>query len=293
MQNFILYQLKNYLGQVQGPILAEKVRRFRRLNFRKLSYSDIQKEISNVLCFGDSATLMPMLGTYPAKTRFYRVRKLGTDDRSFPLQGMRIDADAWNPPPAVAGIQRLNKAGESLLYTTPMNCNAAIEEMRLEEDEIFSLIVYQAQFPIKVAQIGVSYFPSDLTDEEKYKLEILNDFLEHEFTREVGRGTEHLYQISEIIAKDYYDLPPEMQDAWCYPSVAERGQVNVCFRPEQAREKLELLGVQFCRHKRKMDTFQIEVLAVASGFGPDGMFQYHNIGSNVQKAIFPEIGTLR
>jgi hypothetical protein len=33
----------------------------------------------------------------------------------------------------------------------------------------------------------------------------------------------------------------------------------------------------------------MNVAAVAVGFGPDGAFQYHAIGSEVQKSVFPEI----
>lgn len=292
MQEFVIHLFKQHLARVEAPLLAEKVRRFRRLNFRKLSYAEIQREIGNVLCFEDQALLMPMMGKYPAGGLFYRIRRLAPDDRAFPLRGMTFEYDAWAPPASVATMQRLNKAGEPLLYTTPLNFAVAIEELRVPEDEFFSLIVYRARSEIKVAQVGLGTMPPELTEEEHFKMELLNDFLEHEFTREVGRGTEHLYQISEIIAKDYFDLPPDAQDAWCYPSVAERGGYNVCFRPERAREKLELLGVQFCRYRREGDDLLINVAAVAVGFGADDVFQYHAIGSEVQKVIFPEISPM-
>lgn len=275
--------LKQHLARVDVRVLAEKVRRFRRLNFRKLTYAEIQSEITSVLCFDDHAVLMPLTGTYPIDTRFYRIRRLSVDDRTFPLRGMRVEADAWNPPAPSKG--RLNKDRESLLYTSPMNVGIAIEEMRIPEGEIFSLIVYRAKAPINVAQIGMGHVPDELGNDERHKMELLNDFLEHEFTREVGQGTEHLYQISEIIAKDYYDLPPDFQDAWCYPSVAERGGVNVAFRPDKAREKLELLGVQFGSHKGGM----MEIKVAAIGLGPDGVFQYHAVGSKAMTRVFPEI----
>lgn len=289
MQEFFIHLFKQHIARVEAPVLAEKVRRFRRLNFRKLSYADVQREIGDVLCFEGQAILMPLMGTYPAGSLFYRIRRLAPDDRAFPLQGMRVEADAWAPPASVATMQRLNKVGEPLLYTTPLNFAVAIEEMRVPEDEFFSLIVYRAREPIKVAQVGLGHIPPELTDDERFKMEQLNDFLEHEFTREVGKGTEHLYQISEIIAKDYFDLPPDAQDAWCYPSVAEREGYNVCFRPEQAREKLDLLGIQFCRYKREIESILMEVRAVAIGFDAEGVFQYHAIGSDIQKAVFPEI----
>ncbi len=82
-----------------------------------------------------------------------------------------------------------------------------------------------------------------LHDEDALKVEMLHDFLRHEFTRDVGRGTEYLYRISESIAKSWFDLPPEVQDAWCYPSIVDQNLYNIAFRPRQ-RSKLRLLEVQ-------------------------------------------------
>ncbi len=58
--------------------------------------------------------------------------------------------------------------------------------------------------------------------------DLINNFLKDEFSRDVGRGTEYLYKISEIIAKWYFDLPPgDVQDAWAYSSIQDKEKYNL------------------------------------------------------------------
>ncbi len=48
------------------------------------------------------------------------------------------------------------------------------------------------------------------------------------------------------IAKDYFELPPrDVQDAWCYPSIANKSAINLCMRPDIATEKLRLKYITF------------------------------------------------
>ena len=101
----------------------------------------------------------------------------------------------------------------------------AIDELKIPDGERFSLIVYKAVEDVKVTMIGGQPDIKGLHDGEALKVEMLQGFLRDEFTRDVGKGTEYLYRISEIIAKAYFDLPAEVQDAWCYPS--DGGQERV------------------------------------------------------------------
>ncbi|MBD9381145.1 hypothetical protein IB258_07830 [Achromobacter sp. ACM02] len=205
------------------------------------------------------------------------------------MKGMRVESDAWSPPAHVVGAGRLNRVGEPLLYTSPGNPTVAVEEMKIPDGENFSLIVYEALEDIRVSTIGVTPDLPNLNKDEVLKLRMLNDFLAHEFTRDVGVGTEYLYNISDVIAKDYFDLPPQMQDAWCYPSVAARPAANVCFRPDLAKRKLRLVGVQINTCNRDQNGMRFQVKCIASGFDGDGVFCYHSIGSDVQRVVFPDI----
>ena len=86
---------------------------------------------------------------------------------------------------------------------------------------------------------------SDLDHANALKVEMMQGFLRDEFTRDVEHGTEYLYRISETIAKEYFDLPPEMQDAWCFPSVVDKRCFKATFSPG-TRSKLRLIGVGNC-----------------------------------------------
>jgi hypothetical protein len=286
-------RLKEHLSYVDAGKLLDKIRAFRLLPIKSMPKHKISEEISKVLCFdtpsGSTAILTPAMMSYPKGTKFYRVRTLDKDDTKFPLRGMRTESDAWSPPSQFVKPGRLNIEGESLLYTAPMSPKVAIEELKIPDDEIFSLIVYESTLDIAVTAIGFNQEMATLNSDEKLKMSLINDFLTHEFTRDVGMGTEYLYKTSETIIKDYFDLPPQIQDAWCYPSVAEKQSVNVCFRPENAKEKLRLIGVQFAKCNRNENSICIEVKCIAAGFDSEGIFQYHGIGSDAQREAFPEI----
>lgn len=160
--------------------------------------------------------------------------------------------------------------------------------MKIPDGELFSLIVYEALEQINVTIIGAQPNTEGLNAEEVLKSKMIQDFLKHEFIRDVGVGTEYLYRISESITKDYFDLPPDFQDAWCYPSVAKKGHFNVCFRKDN-RSKLKLVGSQIASVTRERDDYLFQAKLVTK-VGADGeSLTYHKIGSDEQRELFPEI----
>ncbi|NQD89549.1 hypothetical protein HP499_17330 [Paenarthrobacter sp. CM16] len=280
----------NHFSQIELGELQRKIHAFRRLPFHRLDREAVSNALLDVLTFGPErrAILAPQTGTYPAGTTFYRIRALQPNDHILPLRDMRVAADAWEPPASVVKAQRLNVAGESLLYTTPGDASVVVAETRMPPSTLFSLIRYSSRTPINVTVIGGEPGLMGLTSEQHLKLAMLMNFLEHEFTRDVGIGTEYLYIASEIIAKDYFDLPPEVQDAWCYPSVASRPAVNVAFRPAVARTKLALEGVSIARWSPTDDGISLHGLAFAEAPVGSAEFRWHTHGTPVQEAIFPE-----
>lgn len=289
------FEFREYLRHIDTSQLLERISQFRDLDFKRMPSAEISERFRNVLMFGPSedqkTCALPIgIGNFKTGNKFFRVRKLEAQEMKFPLRGMEIEADAWEPPAKYVRTGRLNKDGEPLLYTSPDDLNVAIEETKIADGELFSAIVYEAAEPIKCALIGIPAPDLALSSDEQIKLKIVLDFLRHEFIRDVGVGTEHLYKISEALTKDNFDLPEQESDGWCYPSVAMKGRVNVCFRPHVARKKLTLLGVMICSAKRVDDGYEISVHRIAHGFDPSGRFVYHPIGSEVQKTVFPEIG---
>lgn len=287
-----MIQLKDFLKYVDATDLHERICKFRDLDFKRMSYQDVRTAITDVITFvtphGNMCVLNPMNASYPAGTRFYRARSLPEDDRSLPLRNMSKIADCWEPPENIVLAGRLNRANESLLYTAPLFPHVAVEEMKIKDNHLFSLIVYEAIEQINVTMIGLAPNIDGLNSDEKLKARMLQDFLRHEFIRDVGVGTEYLYRISESITKDYFDLPPDFQDAWCYPSVAQKGHVNVCFRKNN-RTKLKLIGTQITSIIRDKDNYRFHPRLIATSSLDNLNLSYHEIGSHIQQELFPEI----
>ncbi|MBL0611925.1 hypothetical protein JD508_16955 [Aeromonas jandaei] len=289
-----MVHLKEFLKYVETAYLHDKICTFRDLDFKKMSYQEVQSAILDVISFdtpqGKRCILTQMNSSYPAGTRFYRVRSLAEDDRHLPLRAMSKVTDCWEPPEKIVSAGRLNRANESLLYTAPQLPTVAIDEMKIPDSQLFSLIVYESTAPIFVTMIGSPPNVEGLNSEEALKLRMIQDFLKHEFIRDVGSGTEYLYRISESITKDYFDLPPDIQDAWCYPSVAKKGAFNVCFRKGN-RSKLNLIGVQIASVVRENNNYLFSVKAIAVDSGDGVNLAYYNIGHDIQRKLFPEISS--
>ncbi len=283
--------LNNFLKHVDINELHDKISNFRDLDFKNLSYADIQKEIMTVITFktpkGDMCVLSPISSNYPSGTKFYRVRAIPEEKKILPLDSMKLISDCWEPPKEIVKAGRLNRDKEPLLYTSNDPCVAA-EELKVKEGELFSLIVYESTDTINMTSIGLPFEHSGLDKNETLKHKMIQDFLKHEFIRDVGKGTEYLYKISEVIIKDYFDLPPVMQDAWCYPSIAKKGGLNVCFRPINI-SKLKLIGVQITSIETKDNNCFFKTKIVANNSGDGKTLNYYHIGSDEQKAMFPEM----
>ena len=245
---------KAFFEKIDLLKLTNQITRFRRLDFHKMGYNELFNEIIKALLYDGKFRYLTEIRTIQKDSKLYRVRRFtGTKLENVCIKKVQ---DCWNPPSEVVNeIGRLNKERESLLYTSLGNPTIAMDEMGVQDGNLCALIVYNVEEDIKVNCIGMDYEQMGIKDDKVILVnEIYKNFLSDEFSREVGKGTEHLYRISEIIAKGYFDLPPRIvQDAWGYPSVKNKQSLNICFRPEIAREVLKLEAVLIV--KRKIDAF--------------------------------------
>lgn len=210
--------IKEFLSTISIEDIESRRERLNRTNYSKLSDNDLNKIISDSLSFDFHGCRMSFLSpnffTLKKGTIFYRVRRVQRNDSFFPINTLKDEQDAWNPPhSAIIKEGRLNRIGESLLYTSPFTPEVALEEMHIEKGERFCLMVYEAITDIKVVTIGMWNNRTDLSLEENLKTRMIMNILGDLFSRDVGKGTEYLYRVSERIAKDYFDLPNNMQDA--------------------------------------------------------------------------------
>ena len=280
--------IQGVLKQVDPLVLMQKITKFRKLNIAHMSNEEINKAILDVLCWNGVFSCYTNMKMYPAKTKFFRVKRL--KEMTIPNERFSLYQDYWETNPQyLTTYGRLNKPGESLLYVSP-DLYCSISEVHIQDGQPFVAIQYTAKSDIKVNMIGgeIDYERLGVQD-EKVKLvhEIYNSFLRDKFSRDVGKGTEYLYKVSEIIAKSYFDLPPRViQDAWAYSSVQDKTKYNVCFRPDIAHELLDLNGAMLCKVNHSMG---IQVLCVAVGADENNNILFYPVGSEQQKQVFPEI----
>ena len=242
--------LKNYLNSFSRTELRQKIRKFRALNFRILTYSQIQQALFITLASGTQKTgtgsgwgMSSNYSIFPGGTKFFRVRRY--EDGVNPVATV---ADCWYPPPSITKIGRVNMAGKPVLYTSPVNPIVAATEAGVMDGNPFVLLEFTATKEVRLGWIAhLGDLPNGTYDkEETEKLEMIRDFLVEEFTREVGVGTEHLYMITNVIAEDYFNYPNS--SGYCYPSVARKEDSwNVAFYADHAKEKLELTRISHLR----------------------------------------------
>ena len=261
IRNSIEQSIRIYLSSFSRASLRQKIRDFRSLNFRKLTYSELQQAICSVLKSENPNTGqgigwgMPIrYGTYSSGTKFYRIRLF--IDGENPVSTV---ADCWHPPPEVTKIGRVNVAGKPVLYTSPINPTIAAAEMGVMDGTPSVLLEFTAREDVYLGWITyLNRFPDGTYSQaEIEKIEMIRDFLVEEFSREVGAGSEHLYRITNIIADEYFNYPNS--SGYCYPSIARKeGFLNAAFYSEQAKEKLELTGISQVRF---WDTGETHIIA--------------------------------
>ena len=130
--------------------------------------------------------------------------------------------------------------------------------------------------------MNISYVNSNKTTSLPVELDALNN-------KDISYAKDFfLYIETQLkIAKDFFDLPAQkVQDAWGYPSIKNKKNLNIVFRPGIAKKLLELKGGILCRLGKDKN---IIVKAVTHGFDMNGLPIYYLLGSSIHKDYFPEV----
>ena len=81
-----------------------------------------------------------------------------------------------------------------------------------------------------------------LDEAQQQKQAHLFAFLSSQFVRTVPQGAEHLYMISQVIAREHWGIYGD-HNGWLYPSIKSGTYHNVALEPGRAQEMLCLEGV--------------------------------------------------
>lgn len=238
--------LDRLLRDQDKKLLRDRIHRFQTLDIASMSDKELEAKIDEVLRVEIDggitiSTTMMEYSLFHSGERFYRVRPLKTAE--MPNRDLKKVAAFWNPPSKyVKRYGRLNRSGESLLYTA-LNPYTAICETGLKSGDPFALCVYEAIKPLRFSWIGgqADYEFNQIKSKKAIDfLETIRKFLVDEFTRIVPEGQESLYRITEIIAKNYYNSPED--NGWRYPSIKNNYEDNICFKSERVMYNLKLVG---------------------------------------------------
>lgn len=289
--------IENILEYADINKLKEKIRVFQNIDVKTMSDKDLEKSIFEVLSIkadGDVmlSTTLSEYSLFRIGRRFYRVRKLKNMD--MPNSDLKNVAAYWNPPKKyVKHYGRLNKPGESLLYTA-LNPYTAICETNLAAGDPFVLCIYEAIKPLRFSWIGgrTNYDFNGIKDRKTIEyLEIIRRFLIDEFTRIVPKGQEFLYRITETIVKNYYTFPED--NGWRYPSIKNNFEDNICFHSERVMYNVKLVGaiIAIFNEENEIDSqkMKISVENVIVGPNMDTYYTYQSKkGEECMNELFPE-----
>lgn len=287
--------LDEFFTQVNPDRIKVREAEFERLNLSTMTPDEVYSELMFVISLEETRSLSTHL-TLPTDSRLltpgdtlWRGRNLGLDDHVLPLQGMNSVADAWEAPSIkVKSAGRLNKEGESLLYASYRSPLAVPNEIRVGDNEYFSLMKYRLVDEVRLTAIGLPIPTEHLSDSASLGAEAISGFFGRQFSRKARVKDGNQYQLSELIAKYNYDLPPEVHHGWIYPSVELPGAFNVTLRPEEAHMRTMLVGVCICKAFRSAEGLKLSGLAYSDGADDGGGFKWHRQGSSTQVEMFPE-----
>ena len=289
--------VENILEHTDINELKEKIRIFQNMNIQSMSDKELRANIDKVLSVEldggiTISTVLLEYSIFEIGDRFYRVRKL--KNATIPNRDLKNVSAYWNPPSKyVKHYGRLNKPGESLLYTA-LDPYTAICETGLKPGDSFVLCIYEAIRPLRFSWIGgkADYKFNGIKNKKVIELmETIREFLVDEFTRIVPENEKFLYRITEIIAKGYY-APPEY-NGWRYPSIKNNFEDNVCFRAERVMYNLKLIGalVAVFNKENEADPAKIKMSLEYVGIGPnmDNYYSYKSKESmEYMEELFPE-----
>lgn len=224
----------NGLNTTPTMELLGGLEKYKNLDLKRISESELSKILRDAIPF------CPLYSIYAEqKTKLYRIRYREKG------QVFKKTEDVWYPKPFyIEKRGRLNDVGKSILYTS-LDQGIPFFELKAEKGQSYAVIEYEVKkgCELKLMPIGVYVeFPEDvLSIQGELNRKIIDQFLYTEFTKDVGKGTEYLYRISNKIVENFYDMPG--YDGYIYPSVAFKTGPNIGIKPFSADRKINIKSV--------------------------------------------------
>ena len=233
--------MENLLNTIDTLQLLKKIEEFKKIDLKNTSMEEISlKSLETLSCMIVSECI------FKRNEKLFRVRKL-TDDSNNQIKTFN---DIWHPPESkIKNFGRVNLKGEPILYCST-DSETPLYECNINEKDSYALIQYSIKENNELIGylVGNKEEPEGLNQIGKINNRIINDFIISEFTKPVGEGTEFLYKVSNVIAKNFMDMP--FADAYVFPSIANyKKGWNVAIKPKSALQKIKFDCVCICNLK--------------------------------------------
>ena len=248
--NHVAKVINEKYGIIDTEELRKSIKKYRKIDLRHAKDDVVLNCLKEII-----SVRFNMVYGYNSTTELYRIRKLSKKD------GNRLTkrTDLLYPPSdVVKHMGRLNNAHEPLLYTG-LSPRCLMDEVKVDVDEYYTLIKYKIKEGeiLNVSSVGLyeedhignigneiyfSELRGNLTKEAKINFDIIEDFLNNEFTKDVGLGTEFLYRTSNLISK--YLCHYTKVDGFLYPSVGAKQGYNVALKPDAVDRAIDIVGLQ-------------------------------------------------
>lgn len=226
-----LNSYNNPLNHMDTMEILERIERYKKVDLKRISNQDL---------FNLTLETLPILNINSRNlvpgTRLYRIR-LKDSEKLY----RNISEVSYPGKNLVTRRRRLNDVGESMLYTS-LDSSTPFYEAKAKVNQSFAFTEFEVVegANIQVTTIGIDNQNTyaGLNEQGKINNKILEQFLYTEFTKDVGIGTEHLYRISHMLVKNFFDIPH--CDGYMFPSVAFKNGLNIAVKPISVDKKLRV-----------------------------------------------------
>lgn len=283
--------------RLSPPLFAQRVRKFEAMDLSDLGGQEIIERFNQVLSLdfadgGETSAVIPtMTRTIPEGTAFWRARKLRPHAEKPHLEQISNEDALREPPAEWVGTFRFNRANEPRLYVCVGSPEATFAEIGAEPDELICVARFVSTEPLNVSTIGDDESTQGLSQAARYSAKLINRFIRSQLYRQAAKGDLKTYELTSMIAREYFDLPEEMQDGILYGSIAYPEATNVALRPQAGRKKLRFAGALMVKPQSVRKPVRTSPLAFTDGsLGHSGSFDWYECSGNPWQPLFPEIG---
>lgn len=283
--------------QLEPRLFAQRARRFDSMDLADLSAQELIDKFNKVISLdlagseGSTAIIPTMTRSIPEGTSFWRARKMRPHSEKPHVEQISFEGDLREPPAERVSTFRFNLANEPRLYVCIGSPEATFAEIGAAPGELLCVGRFVSTEPLHVQTIGDDESTRGLSQRARYRARIINRFIRKQLYRQASKGDVKTYELTAMIARDYFDLPEETQDGIMYESVAHPGAMNVAVRPSAGLGKLKFSGALMVKPGSVTKPVNFSPLAFTDGsVGQSGSLNWYECHGNPWSKLFPEVG---